>query len=319
MSVNYYKSNLTSAEIDAALQAIDGLIGLQNNGKILYVNNGKLAAKSAAEFEGAVLEPLSVTMNGDYYPPSGTDGFDEVHVAVPSATLTTKSITANGTYNASSDNADGYSSVTVNVSGGGSAVVQSLSVTQNGTYTPPSGIDGYAPVTVNVQGGGGAGPIYSGTSVPTASIGVDEDLYIQYEIKSDAFDHTYGLVAEYRKENGVWVPYTAPESLTKGVHIWTKDMSGSYAAMYVQNGYWDYGNNTFVTTGEAESVIYSTVQSWDTAKDCNGVALLAYRQKWQIKASTTVTDGTNTYQADQIVAEWSYSQQKDIYVYKPQS
>lgn len=31
------------------------------------------------------------------------------------ATLTTKSITANGTYNASSDNADGYSSVTVNV------------------------------------------------------------------------------------------------------------------------------------------------------------------------------------------------------------
>ena len=33
--------------------------------------------------------------------------------------LTTKSITANGTYNASSDSADGYSSVTVNVSGGG--------------------------------------------------------------------------------------------------------------------------------------------------------------------------------------------------------
>ena len=36
-----------------------------------------------------------------------------------SATLITKNITANGTYNASSDNADGYSSVTVSVSGGG--------------------------------------------------------------------------------------------------------------------------------------------------------------------------------------------------------
>ncbi len=47
--------------------------------------------------------------------------FASVDVAVPtgSATLITKSITANGTYNASSDNADGYSSVTVNVSGGG--------------------------------------------------------------------------------------------------------------------------------------------------------------------------------------------------------
>ena len=35
-----------------------------------------------------------------------------------SATLITKTITENGTYNASSDSADGYSSVTVNVSGG---------------------------------------------------------------------------------------------------------------------------------------------------------------------------------------------------------
>lgn len=37
-----------------------------------------------------------------------------------SATLITKTITENGTYNASSDSADGYSSVTVNVSGGSS-------------------------------------------------------------------------------------------------------------------------------------------------------------------------------------------------------
>ena len=37
----------------------------------------------------------------------------------PSPTLITKNITQNGTYNASSDSADGYSSVTVNVSGGG--------------------------------------------------------------------------------------------------------------------------------------------------------------------------------------------------------
>ena len=35
-------------------------------------------------------------------------------------TLTSKTITANGTYNASSDSATGYSNVTVNVSGGGS-------------------------------------------------------------------------------------------------------------------------------------------------------------------------------------------------------
>ena len=37
---------------------------------------------------------------------------------------------------------------------GGSAVIQSLSVTENGTYTAPAGVDGYSPVTVNVSGGG---------------------------------------------------------------------------------------------------------------------------------------------------------------------
>lgn len=46
---------------------------------------------------------------------------------------------------------------------GGSAVIQSLSVTQNGTYTAPTGVDGYSPVTVNVSGGGGASNIVTGT------------------------------------------------------------------------------------------------------------------------------------------------------------
>ena len=51
-------------------------------------------------------------------------------------TLITKTITQNGTYNASSDNADGYSSVTVNVSGGGSFVGLNREVV-NGKYSMP--------------------------------------------------------------------------------------------------------------------------------------------------------------------------------------
>ena len=46
--------------------------------------------------------------------------------------LITKNITQNGTYNASSDSADGYSSVTVNVAGGGS--VLDTKITSAGTY-----------------------------------------------------------------------------------------------------------------------------------------------------------------------------------------
>lgn len=49
----------------------------------------------------------------------------------PSPTLISKSITQNGTYNASSDSADGYSSVIVNVSGGGGP---SAELVQKWTY-----------------------------------------------------------------------------------------------------------------------------------------------------------------------------------------
>lgn len=38
---------------------------------------------------------------------------------------------------------------------GGSAVLEHLSVTQNGNYTPGAGVDGFDQVTVNVSGGGG--------------------------------------------------------------------------------------------------------------------------------------------------------------------
>ena len=167
MANTYYDSQLTAQEIEAALEAIDGVIVPANNGKVLAINNGKLEARSVQWGGGeAVLEPLSVTANGDYTPEAGVDGFDEVHVSVPNSytasdegkvvnngtlvaqTARASQITQNGTYDTTLND-----EVTVNVSGGGSAVVQPLSVTQNGTYNPPSGVDGYAPVTVNVQGG----------------------------------------------------------------------------------------------------------------------------------------------------------------------
>ena len=59
----------------------------------------------------------------------------------PSPTLITKNITQNGTYNASSDSADGYSSVTVNVSGGGSNWTKIASETFTVSTTSTSNIE----------------------------------------------------------------------------------------------------------------------------------------------------------------------------------
>ena len=65
------------------------------------------------------------------------------------AIIESLSISANGTYTASSG-VDGYSPITVNVPQK-EPNIQNLSITTNGTYTAPSGTDGYSPVVVDVQ------------------------------------------------------------------------------------------------------------------------------------------------------------------------
>ena len=175
MAHTFYDSELTAEEIEAALNAVDGLIVPANNGKVIAVENGTLVAKSVSDYTDQELQSKtvtpsasqqtvspdsgyyglsSVTVNGDAdlvagnikkdveifgvtgtfeggTTPTGTISITQngtvdvtnyatadVNVSGGSSTLITKTITANGTYNASSDNADGYSQVTVNVAGG---------------------------------------------------------------------------------------------------------------------------------------------------------------------------------------------------------
>ena len=63
-----------------------------------------------------------IKQNGNYPIPTGYDGYDAFSVNVVPNVIT-KVIAQNGTYYASDDNADGYSSVTVNVSGGSDEIV----------------------------------------------------------------------------------------------------------------------------------------------------------------------------------------------------
>ena len=88
MANTYYDSRLTAAEIEAVLEAIDGVIVPANNGKVLAINNGKIEARSVQWGSGAVVQPLSVTQNGTYNPPSGVDGYSPVTVNVSGITYT---------------------------------------------------------------------------------------------------------------------------------------------------------------------------------------------------------------------------------------
>lgn len=88
MANTYYDSQLTAEEIEEVLKAINGILIPANNGKVLAISNGKFEARSVQWGGGsAVVQPLSVTQNGTYNPPSGVDGYAPVTVNVSGAEI----------------------------------------------------------------------------------------------------------------------------------------------------------------------------------------------------------------------------------------
>lgn len=75
------------------------------------------------------------------------------------AVIESLAVTENGTYTVP-EGVDGYNPVTVNVASLPPAI-QSLSITENGTYIVPEGVDGFNPVTVEVE----ASAVYSPTYI----------------------------------------------------------------------------------------------------------------------------------------------------------
>lgn len=170
MPNTHYDSQLDAVQIEAALEAIDGVVTPGNNGKVLCIVGGKIAAKSASEWGGGspTLQSKTVTPGASQQivlPDLGYDGLSDV--------------TVNGDTNLVAANIKKdveIFGVTGSYEGsGGSAVVQPLNATENGTYNPPSGVDGFAPVTVNVSGGGG------GDVEPTLPVEYQEVEYIDFD------------------------------------------------------------------------------------------------------------------------------------------
>lgn len=124
---------------------------------------------------------------------------------------------------------------TEGTSSGGSAVIQSLSVTENGTYNPPSGVDGYAPVTVNVSGGGGGLPSeYTQVEYVHANANGYTD-YINTGVIPDS-NTAVVAIAFFNSQ------YGANSSALFGVRTALQNKSFAYM-QGPRDVYWDFGNH----------------------------------------------------------------------------
>lgn len=191
MANTYYDSQLTAEEIEEVLEAIYGILTQANNGKVLAINNGKIEARSVQW-------------------------------------------------------------------GGGSAVVQPLSVTQNGAYNPPSGVDGYAPVTVNVSGGG---PIEE-WNFKESFIGEERGIEISAtNVVRDSSGAIFDSTNDY-----LTIPIRLPVctieidvgamSLTSGTHR-RFVMAGSESGLiYRSNGKWSFYAGSWATDSDISDGAY---------------------------------------------------------------
>ena len=159
------------------------------------------------------LIPKNITANGDYYAINDdADGYSSVNVNVQ-PTLATKSITQNGTYNASSDSAQGYSQVTVNVQ----PTRKEKTITANGTYNASNdNAYGYSKVTVNVKSSRVS--LWSGRATQTFNVNLSSYKWVLVTVTDDGSTTTNLLLqvgGDWSWAGGYWSSLTQEHKVTQ--------------------------------------------------------------------------------------------------------
>ena len=195
------------------------------------------------------------------------------------STLIQKTVTANGVYNASSDSADGYSKVTVNVPA--SAVDSGTkSITQNGAGQD---VVGYAAVDVSVPNTYAAGDegkvVQSGALVSQTSQTVTEN---------GTYDTT--------TKNSVTVNVQGGASITDGTEVLTRNASGypttakHYGTKVHPKQYW----NRIATDGPWVSL--TSIEFADTVTELMMYCFAYCAALTSIDVSHVATIGNNAFQ-----------------------
>lgn len=200
--------------------------------------------------------------------------------------------TVNGTYDVTN-----LSEVVVNVSGS-APNIQPLSITQNGTYTASGGVDGYSPITVSVSGGGGASNIVTGEFTTGSTENTVESFTIPYTGSGypiECFITPKGGFASNSRWN------TAVKRYTSGiVHICKNDktVAPDYGGALTTNGATftavlknsTSSATTYNATSSASASSYTTTAVTPTSSSAATVKFLS-----NTKINYCIGNGTTNY------------------------
>lgn len=141
--------------------------------------------------------------------------------------------------------------------GGGGANIEALSITQNGTYTASGGVDGYSPVTVNVSGGSSrivTGTFNTGSKSGTKSLtipytGSGYPIAFEIYVKGGAYNPNitawYGVIQRYavgvfamvKSNTNVAPQYTAQSADIDGCVVFSMYKSSTSSATTYTRGF----------------------------------------------------------------------------------
>lgn len=205
--------------------------------------------------------------------------------------------------------------------GGGGGNIQSLFVTQNGTYTASGGVDGYSPVVVSVSGGGSADCWWR---VRYYSKGGQTLLHTEYV--ENGGDAEYG-------EGESWAAAPNGEAVsgilegvsgnldvysTRILAVRLSTRTTSNASLNIEIGTYDPATGTF-TTSASSYIVWndSRVLTYSTSIPAspyvlNGFLSLWYCETgngatatWRTAAYTDTVYGDQTYSAGTQIVSWT--------------
>lgn len=162
-------------------------------------------------------------------------------------------------------------------------------------YYPCFGISG--------GGGGGGSTITHGTTIPTAAAS-ENDLYYLL----DSYNKLKGLFM-YISNNWVLIDGIAGN---EAVRVWTHSTGDVDASIDIQKGHMT--NNVFVADGTAITKTYTELTTETVYFD---LITIKYESLYYIvKANVNgLTDGTNTYNAGDVIDTWAYNETNDLTIH----